>query len=94
MKKIKACLYLEENNVEIKDKQEWLIDQNKLIKKFNFRVYLIGRNPEKTQIPIIDSVISRIHAELVIKENKIMIKDLNSGIYLKIINSFIIYLFN
>jgi len=40
------------------------------------------------QIPIIDSVISRIHAELSIKDNKIFLKDLNSGNISNLIYSF------
>jgi pSer/pThr/pTyr-binding forkhead associated (FHA) protein len=44
------------------------------------RDYLIGRNPEKTNITIPEGTVSRIHAELSFsKEGKLYIKDLNSG---------------
>ena len=47
---------------------------------YSRRIYKIGRNPEKSDILVIDGTISRIHAELELnKENKIFIKDLSSG---------------
>jgi len=43
-------------------------------------LYLIGRNPEKTNITISEGTISRIHAELTYSsEGKLFIKDLGSG---------------
>ncbi len=39
----------------------------------------MGRNPDKTDIPILDNVISRVHAEISNKDKKIYIKDLESG---------------
>jgi pSer/pThr/pTyr-binding forkhead associated (FHA) protein len=47
---------------------------------FIIRSYLIGRNPEKTNITISEGTISRIHAELTYSsEGKLLIKDLGSG---------------
>ena len=48
---------------------------------FIFRVYKIGRNPEKSDIPVIDPTISRLHAQLEITEDsRFFLKDLKSGI--------------
>lgn len=43
------------------------------------RIYKLGRNKDKSDIAVVDGTVSRIHAELEIKDNEIKFKDLNSG---------------
>ena len=70
-------LILESRDINNLFLQEWEILQNEYI-LYNNRTYLIGRNVE-SNIMINDSTISRIHAELTVKDdNKIYLKDLNS----------------
>ncbi len=45
------------------------------------RIYKIGRNTDKADIPILEGTISRIHAELeYTKDGNLFVKDLKSGI--------------
>jgi hypothetical protein len=90
MKKLRVILYSKEKETGGKPLEEWPIELNGYVYQnlysyfilyiHNYRKYLIGRNPEKTNITISDGTISRIHAELLYtSEGKIVIKDLGSG---------------